>query len=123
VMNGLAEFVVSTAPPPAARAVAGRAFLDTIGVALAGACEPAARSVQRVIAGDGSGPCTVVGTPLRGSAANAALANGTAAHALDFDDMCFVSPAHPSAPLGPAALAAAEVSGATGAALLDAYVV
>jgi len=122
-MTSLAEFVVSATPPSAARAIAARAFLDTIGVALAGACEPAARSVQRVIGADGGGPCTVVGTPLRGSAANAALANGTAAHALDFDDMCFVSLAHPSAPLVPAALAAAEVSGATGAALLDAYVV
>jgi len=119
----LAEFVVSATPPSAARTIAARAFLDTVGVALAGACEPAARSVQRVIAGDGVGPCTVLGTSLRASAANAALANGTAAHALDFDDMCFVSLAHPSAPLVPAALAAAEVSGAAGAALLDAYVV
>ena len=40
---------------------------------------------------------------------NAALANGTAAHALDYDDMCFVSLAHPSAPLVAAALAAAEL--------------
>src|SRR4051794_34929791 len=122
-MNRLAEFVVSATPPPAARSIAARAFLDTIGVALAGACEPAARSVQRVIGGDGAGPGAVLGPPLRGSAANAALANGTAAHALDFDDMCFVSLAHPSAPLVSATLAAAEVTGAAGAALLDAYIV
>jgi 2-methylcitrate dehydratase PrpD len=122
-MTSLAEFVVSATPPSPARTMAARAFLDTVGVALAGACEPAARSVQRVIAGDGVRPCTVLGTSLRASAANAALANGTAAHALDYDDMCFVSLAHPSAPLVPAALAAAEVSGAAGAALLDAYVV
>src|SRR5476649_1474174 len=37
--------------------------------------------------------------------------------------MCFVSLAHPSAPLVAAALAAAEVAGASGRALLDAYVV
>jgi len=122
-MTSLAEFVVAATPPSAARAIAARAFLDTIGVALAGACEPAARSVQHVIADAAGGPCTVLGTALRGSPANAALANGTAAHALDFDDMCFVSLAHPSAPLVPAALAAAEVSGAKGAALLDSYVV
>ena len=54
---------------------------------------------------------------------DAALANGTAAHALDYDDMCFVSLAHPSAPLVAAALAAAEAAGASGRALLDAYVV
>jgi 2-methylcitrate dehydratase PrpD len=122
-MKSLAEFVVTATPPSAARTIAARAFLDTIGVALAGACEPAARSVQCVIAGDGRGPCTVLGTTLSGGAANAALANGTAAHALDFDDMCFVSLAHPSAPLVPVALAAGEAVGAAGAALLDAYIV
>ena len=63
------------------------------------------------------------GTALRGPAAASALANGTAAHALDYDDMCFVSLAHPSAPLVPAALAAAELAGQSGRAALDAYVV
>src|SRR5262245_174422 len=90
---------------------------------LAGACEPAARSVQHVVAEDGSGPCRVVGTSIVASAASAALANGTAAHAHDFDDMCFVSLAHPSAPLVSCALAAAELARASGPALLDAYVV
>jgi 2-methylcitrate dehydratase PrpD len=122
-MRSLANFIVSAAPRREARLAAGRAFLDTVGVALAGAAEPAAASVQRVIADESAGPCTVVGTPLRAGAANAALANGTAAHALDFDDMCFVSLAHPSAPLVPAALAAGEAVGASGAALLDAYVI
>src|SRR3954467_3855590 len=37
--------------------------------------------------------------------------------------MCFVSPAHRSAPLVAAALAAAELAGASGRAVLDAYVV
>ena len=91
---------------------------------LAGASEPAARIVQAVAVDEGgSGTCVILGTPLRASASHAALANGTAAHALDYDDMCFVSLAHPSAPLVAAALAAAEVTGASGAALLDGYVV
>ena len=122
-MTNLARFVVAAVPPPEARAAAARAFLDTIGVTLAGAGEPAARAVQRVIAGEGGGASAVIGCGLRASAPNAALANGTAAHALDFDDMCFVSLAHPSAPLVPAALAAGEAAGASGGALLDAYVV
>src|SRR5207244_10014372 len=117
------EFAAAAKPPSEARAVAARAFLDTIGVRSAGATEPAARAVQRVVQADGSGPCAVVGTSLRASAGNAALANGTAAHALDYDDMCFVSLAHPSAPLVAAAWAAAEIAGASGRALLDAYVV
>jgi 2-methylcitrate dehydratase PrpD len=96
--------------------------LDTIGVTLAGAAEPAARIVQKVVQQDAGGPCLVLGTACRSSASHAALANGTAAHALDYDDMCFVSLAHPSAPLVAAALAAAEMAGASGAALLDGYV-
>ena len=46
-----------------------------------------------------------------------------AAHALDYDDMCFVSLAHPSCALVPAALAAAELVQAPGRAVLEAYVV
>jgi 2-methylcitrate dehydratase PrpD len=117
----LAEFVVGAVPPPYARATAARAVLDTVGVAVAGASEAAARIVQRVIASDGG--CSVLGTALRTGAGDAALANGTAAHAHDYDDMCFVSLAHPSAPLVAVALAAAELVGASGRALLEAYVV
>jgi 2-methylcitrate dehydratase PrpD len=119
----LADFVVTATPPSAARAAAARALLDTVGVTLAGASQPAARIVQRVIEADGGGPCRVLGTALCASPGNAALANGTAAHALDYDDMCFVSLAHPSAPLVSAALAAAETAGTSGPALLDAYVI
>ena len=61
----LAAFVVSATPPREARATAARAVLDTVGVTLAGATEPAARIVQKVIASEGSGPCRVLGTTLR----------------------------------------------------------
>jgi 2-methylcitrate dehydratase PrpD len=119
----LAMFVTGASPPPAARARAAAAVLDTIGVALAGASEPASRAVRDVVAADLGGDCSVLGTRLRAGATGAALANGTAAHALDYDDMCFVSLAHPSAPLVPALLATGERTGASGVALLDAYVV
>ena len=121
-LDRLAAFVIDGAPPAAARGRAAAAVMDTIGVALAGAIEPPARVIQQVIAAGGSG-CVVWGTALRAGAADAALANGTAAHALDYDDMCFVSLAHPSAPLVPAVLAAAELAGASGRESLDAYVV
>ena len=119
----LGEFVVHAEPPAEARARAACAVLDTVGVALAGASEPAARIARDVVGGDTRETCTVLGAAVRASAPGAALINGTAAHALDYDDMCFVSLAHPSAPLVPAALAAAEVAHATGRGLLDAYVV
>jgi 2-methylcitrate dehydratase PrpD len=122
-VDRLGAFIASAALPTLARARAANAVLDTVGVMLAGASEPAARIVQRMVASDGGDACSVFGTRGRASAGGAALANGTAAHALDFDDMCFVSLAHPSTGLVPAALAAAELAAASGRDLLDAYVV
>ena len=122
-LTAIGEFASQADPPAEARQRAASAFLDTIGVMLAGSSEPAARSVQAVVGDRAGGTCVVSGTPLRASASEAALANGTAAHALDYDDMCFVSLAHPSAPLVPAVLAAGETIGTPGRALLDAYVV
>jgi 2-methylcitrate dehydratase PrpD len=119
----LGDFAAGAAPPAEARRRAAAAVLDTVGVTLAGAPEPASRIVREMVAAEGGGACVVFGTPVRASAGGAALSNGTAAHALDYDDMCFVSLAHPSAPLVPAILAAAELAGATGRALLDAYIV
>jgi len=119
----LSEFIASSAVPSEALARAGQAVLDTIGVTLAGSAEPAARLVQTVAEEEGGRPrCSILGTALKTSASWAALANGTAAHALDYDDMCFVSLAHPSAPLVAASLAVGESIGASGASLLKAYV-
>ena len=119
----LAEFAVSAVVPERALAVARNAFLDTIGVTLVGAVEPGSRIVQELATSEGTGRCRILGTSLQTSATWAALVNGAAAHALDFDDMCFVSLAHPSAPLVAAALAIGEKLGAAGRTLLEAYVV
>jgi 2-methylcitrate dehydratase PrpD len=117
-----AEFVVNSAPPLASRERAALAIADTIGVILAGAVEPAARLAQSVAAEDGGGGCRILGTGMTAGGAAAALANGVAAHALDYDDMCFVSLAHPSCALVPAILAAGEIAHAPAAVLADAYV-
>jgi 2-methylcitrate dehydratase PrpD len=121
LITALADFVVEAAPPESARRRAAAAVCDTTGVILAGTIEPAARIVRGTI--DGTGDCHILGTSRRAGAADAALANAVAAHALDYDDMCFVSMAHPSCALVPAALAAAEFSKASGRQLLDGYVV
>ena len=112
------DFVGDATPPPRRAPRAARRVLDTVGVTLAGASEPASahRPASRSTARTAAAPCGVLGTAVRASAGDAALANGTAAHALDYDDMCFVSLAHPSAPLVPAALAAGGTGGASGAA-------
>jgi len=123
----LAEFVHTTSPrdcPEAVLAQTRRAVLDTVGVMLAGATEPVARAVRAVARADGSVPlCTVIGTRLRTSAGWAALANGAAGHAHDFDDTSFALLGHPSVPLLAAALASAEAETGDGAAVAGAYVV
>lgn len=123
----LAEFTLKTTLgdcPPEALAVVRRAALDTLGVMLAGAAEPPARAVRALARAEGGAPlCTVAGTDLRTSPTWAALANGTAAHAHDFDDTSFAWMGHPSAPLLAALLAAGEAELADGAALVTGYVV
>jgi 2-methylcitrate dehydratase PrpD len=119
----LADFIADAVVPAGARERAAIAFKDTIGVMLAGVGEPAARIAQSLAADEGAGECRVLGTQVTTSPGCAALANGVAAHALDYDDMCFVSLAHPSCVLVPAMLAAGELTHADASTLLDAYVV
>src|SRR5256712_3328051 len=123
----LAEFVVKTsleACPSEAVGRVRRAALDTLGVMLAGATEPVARIVRRVVRAEGAITlATVVGTTLKTSPGWAALANGAAGHAHDFDDTNFALLGHPSGPLLSTALAAAEAEMADGRALVLGYVV
>ncbi len=96
-------------------------ILDTVGVTLAGASEPCARIAARV-AGAGTGPALVFGTRAGAAPADAALINGTAAHALDFDDCSNTLGGHPSAPMLPALFALAEGRAVSGADFIAAYV-
>src|SRR5437773_8015741 len=125
-MNGtvaIAEFITAGKPPVEARQRAAIALRDTVGVILAGAPEAAARIIRRTLVSESQGNCRVLGTAERASASDAALANGVAGHAHDYDDMCFVSMAHPSCALVPSILAAGELTSASGSAVLDAYIV
>src|SRR5688500_11969039 len=107
--------------PGAALESAHRAFIDVIAVAIPGALEPATQRVLATVADWGGGPASAIGAG--GLAAPwAALVNGTAAHALDFDDNFDPAKAHATAVLAPAILALGEQEGASGADCLDAYV-
>src|SRR6202162_6452200 len=121
----IAEFVAKSRwekRPAAAVAGPRRAILDCLGVMLAGSVEPAARIVTEIARSEGGTPlATVVGTSLRTGAVWAALANGTAAHALDFDATNFAMMGHPSAPVLSAALAAGELALCDGRALVHAF--
>jgi len=89
--------------------------LDLLGVALAATHTDfgvaASRAARRLA---GAGACTVVGRAEPLPAAWAALVNGTLAHGLDYDDTHSTSVVHVSTSVVPAALAAAEESGADG---------
>ena len=96
---------------------------DAIACAIAGSQEAAPRLAMAAVGADREeGPCLLLGLGRRTGPLSAALVNGVAAHALDFDDVNDVLGGHPSAPLVPALLALGEAHGASGSELLLAYV-
>jgi 2-methylcitrate dehydratase PrpD len=107
--------------PEALVRTAERAFVDTLGVTVAGADEGAGRTAAETVraAGD-DGPATLVGGG-RASLGDAAFTNGTAGHALDYDDVTR-GVWHPSVPLVAPILALAEARDLSGRAALTAYV-
>jgi 2-methylcitrate dehydratase PrpD len=113
------HFRLNTAPVdllPRAR----EAFLDSFGVMLAGSREESAQLAARWTAGQqAAGPCTVMAQPaLKASPANAAFANGVAAHTLDYDHF-----GHQSAVMVPCVLAAGQAKSVSGQSLIEAYIV
>jgi len=110
--------------PEDAVAWAKTAILDTVGVTLAGAGEECVRIVARVqgLGGSSDGPCLIFGSGVRAGPLDAALINGTASHALDFDDFAKSIGGHPSVPLVPAVIALGEMTGASGRDAITAYV-
>ena len=78
---------------------------------------PALLSAARAMGLEG-GACFVFGDTTRYTPAGAALVNGVLAHSLDFDDTHAAGTLHPGAPVIPAAIAAGEMVGASGADVL-----
>ena len=121
----IAKWIVNTTyediPPDAIR-VANESCFDVIGVILAGSAQPVGDIIKKYVADQGAAPqATVLSSGSQSSVANAALANGTMGHALDYDD--FGGFGHPTVAIFPALLAIGEHSGATGRDLLEAYVI
>ena len=127
VIEQLAAYVTAESfdkLPAAAVGAARLAILDTLGVTLAGSVEDTAVRARALIAHRRSAEeATIVGTALRGCVEDAAFANGTASHALDYDDVQASLSGHPSAPILSPTLAVAEREHASGAALITAFVV
>ncbi len=109
--------------PQAVVADAKLRFLDIIGVSLAASAAPVGEVARRTALRLGAGAeATILGFGDKVPAASAALANGTMAHALDYDDTHNESVIHVSAPVVTAALAAGELAKASGKAVLTAAI-
>lgn len=103
------------------------AILDTIGCTLAGSRTDVTRTVLKTLraarGGELGGRASLFGHAEGADALDAALVNGTAAHALDFDDCSNTIGGHPSAPIVPALWALGETRGVSGRQILTAYAV
>ena len=109
--------------PPSVRESAALHVLDTLGICVAGRASDAGQAARAAVAEwGGAGAASLVGEAERVPAVAAALANGTYAHSLDFDDTHLPSVVHPSAPMVPALLAAGQAAGAAGAEFVAAMV-
>lgn len=127
ITEEIARFAIEADPgrgPAALTDAALWAVVDTVGVAIAARHEESFLALLRTTLEEcGPGCSTVLATGGRVSPAAAALLNGMAGHALDYDDVTDPITGHPSVALVPALLAVAEHRRTSGQALLEAYVV
>lgn len=121
----IARFVVETEfqkIPSEAVKIAKTAVLDCLGVALAGSKESSASICAEIARQEhAKEESSVIGQGFKSSAMHAAFANGTAAHALDFDHS-FTLMGQPTAPIIPAIISLGESLGSSGRRCLEAYV-
>jgi 2-methylcitrate dehydratase PrpD len=122
----LAAFVSSVSfedIPESGRALIEDCIADTVGVTFAGHTEGAgaiAGDIATATAG-GAGDATLLGSGVTLPPTEAAFANATAAHCLDFDDYTMAIPAHSSVTMVPPILALSEAGNVTGREAVAAY--
>ncbi len=109
--------------PGDARRVARDCLTDWLGCTLAGLDEPASVIVSACTLEEGGLPqTTLFGRASAAGLQQAALINGTASHALDYDDVHLALPGHASVALIPGLLALAEHRGADARQFITAFV-
>ena len=127
VTQRLAEWIAGVGyddvPEVALRRVEER-FVDTLGVQLAGRATPTGKILLEYVRGFGETKpeSSVVGAGYKTTAAFATLLNGTAGHALEFDDIAAFS-GHYANPVTAATLAVGEKLGVSGRDLIVAWMV
>lgn len=128
-MTGLTQSMANFVANPtfgedekAACEIAKTGLMDTIATMMAGHEEPVVKIVRKFVgAPPAKGEAPVPFTGEMYSAADAAMINGTAGHALDYDDVALSG--HPSTAIAPAILAAGYVLNSSGQDILRAYVI
>lgn len=122
----LAEFIVNLKfenLPDQVIKVAKKAIFDCFGVALAGTKTTVGKKIYEYINElGGNSQATIIGLKSKSSVTHAALANGTIAHALDYDDIIPNMAGHPSCTIVPVLLSLGEYLKLSGKDLLTAYV-
>jgi 2-methylcitrate dehydratase PrpD len=106
--------------PGAAWTTVRDGMADCVATMIAGRNEPAVRILKTVLGAGAAGEATLYFSTERASALDAAWINGTAAHALDYDDVALRG--HPSTAIVPALLAEGEALDSPGESLALAYV-
>jgi 2-methylcitrate dehydratase PrpD len=124
ITREIASWIAGAGPLASGKALvlARNAMIDIVGCMVAGAADEASRRALAAVADLGTGPAHAVGSGVRLPAPLAALANGAAAHALDFDDNYHPLAGHATAVLAPAMLALGEERRAGGIQVLDSYI-
>ena len=119
----IAEFVVEARDlPPVAIDEAKRTLVNVLAISISASEHPSSkRFIEWARAEGATERSTVIGSDLRTSPRTAAEVNGFLAHLQDYDDTHFPTILHPSAPVWPAVLAAAEERGANGLQALSAF--
>jgi 2-methylcitrate dehydratase PrpD len=109
--------------PDDVRMLARQCVLDYVACTLAGAKDELTGILLAEAQEQGGGPiATVIGHSTRLPVLSAALVNGAASHALDFDDVNIAMTGHPSVVLLSALLPLAEERGSSGRDVLTAFV-
>jgi len=123
----IANFIVDTGYdriPTEAMSAAKGAIVDGLGCILAGSHEPSGSIIKEYVKELGGNPeASVIGGGFKTSVTQAALANGTMAHALDYDDVAVTWLGHPTVALLPAVLALGERGRLSGRDALVGYIV
>ena len=121
----VARYVAETtfdSAPAKLRDEVRRAIVDLFAATIAARDDEGFRAVHRVVSEDmKAGPCTVIATGEKTTPSAAALLNGAAGHALDYDDVSDTLYGHPTVTIVPPLLAMAESRGLSGRELVEAY--